>query len=446
MVRRALQPLVPEVPGLAAADDGPSRHRDLAEGLAGLEPRHDPGDVRGEALGQVAGLGAGVGDGLLAVAVVELLRHRERLLRRPAEARSAELLQGGQVVQPRRRLPLLLHLDRERALEAVRPRRDRFRAFALQDLVLGRVPHLEAAGLHLSGRHHLEVGLRLEGADLELAPADDGERRRLHPADADHRAPAAAQGDGGGAGEREVVDLVGLLPGDRGAVEPGVFAIRLGRGEGLADRLRVLGGEHHPPDLAAVAAVLQDLLADQLALAVAVGGEPDPLGALERVADRLELGSLVAAGGGLGAVEPVGAQQHGRPALPGRRHLLGLEQRQQVAFGGEDGAEARADRGADVLGLAGLLGDDEVVGHGGRGQRWFVLQRVPEDLVGPPLRGGPSAPGREAISPTAGRRPPRPRRPRRARRNRRCKPPAPAAAATTCRVALAEQPKRGLPC
>ena len=262
----------------------------------------------------------------------------------------------------------------------------------------------------LRGRHHLEVGLRLEGADLQLAAADDGEGRRLHPADADHRAPAAAQGDGGGAGEREVVDLVGLLPGDRRAVEPGVFAVRLGRGEGLADRLRVLGGEHHPHHLAAVAAVLQDLLADQLALAVAVGGEPDPLGGLERVADRLELGGLVAAGGGLGAVEPVGAQQHGRPALPGRHHLLGLEQRQQVAFGGEDGAEARADRGADVLRLAGLLGDDDVGGHGrARGRRWSGRQPAREDVGRAPLRrrrvdasGRPSAPQQEG---DLGRRP-----------------------------------------
>ena len=223
---------------------------------------------------------------------------------------------------------------------------------------------------------------------------------RLHPADADHRAPAAAQGDGGGAGEREVVDLVGLLPGDRRAVEPGVFAVRLGRGEGLADRLRVLGGEHHPPDLAAVAAVLQDLLADQLALAVAVGGEPDPLGALERVADRLQLGSLVAAGGGLGAVEPVGAQQHGRPALPGRHHLLGLEQRQQVAFGGEDGAEARADRGADVLGLAGLLGDDDVVGHGrARGGGGSFVSRPGRTWSARPCAAPPVGAGAEGHQP-----------------------------------------------
>jgi transposase InsO family protein len=63
----------------------------------------------------------------------------------------------------------------------------------------------------------------------------------------------------------------------------------------------------------------------------------------------------------------LGAQQSGGPAPPARLDLLGLEQGEQVALGGEDGAEARADGGADVLRLAGLLGDDEVVGHGHRG-------------------------------------------------------------------------------
>ena len=163
-----------------------------------------------------------------------------------------------------------------------------------------------------------------------------------------------------------------------------------------------LGGEHHPPDLAAVAAVLEDLLADQLALAVAVGGEPDPLCALERVADGLELGGLVAACGGLGAVEPVGAQQHGRPTLPGRHRLFGLEQRQQVAFGREDGAEARAHGGADVLGLAGLLGDDDVVGHRRSGGGGPVVTRPGGTWAARPcaaahrLRSGrPSAPQQE---------------------------------------------------
>jgi hypothetical protein len=41
--------------------------------------------------------------------------------------------------------------------------------------------------------------------------------------------------------------------------------------------------------------MLQNLLPDQLTLAVAVGGEPDALGPSQGVTYRFELGSLVAA-------------------------------------------------------------------------------------------------------------------------------------------------------
>src|SRR5690242_10602572 len=68
-------------------------------------------------------------------------------------------------------LALLLHLDGERPLETVGLRRDRLGLLALQDLLLGRMPHPEATGLNLRRRHHLEIGLRHEGADLELAAA-----------------------------------------------------------------------------------------------------------------------------------------------------------------------------------------------------------------------------------------------------------------------------------
>ena len=57
--------------------------------------------------------------------------------------------------------------------------------------------------------------------------------------------------------------------------------------EGIAVGAGVLGGEHHPAHLAAVVVVLEDLLADQLALAIAVGSQPDPLGRAQRRLDRL---------------------------------------------------------------------------------------------------------------------------------------------------------------
>ena len=85
------------------------------------------------------------------------------------------------------------------------------------------------------------------------------------------------EGHGRGAGQGQVVDLVRLPPGSGGLVEGGMIAGRPGVSEDVTDGAGVLGGEHHPPHLAAVAVVLKDLLADQLALAVAVGREADPL-------------------------------------------------------------------------------------------------------------------------------------------------------------------------
>ena len=90
------------------------------------------------------------------------------------------------------------------------------------------------------------------------------------------RALATAQKHGRGAGERQVVNLVRLLPRHRRRVEVLIRGVRFRRGEGVADRLWILGGEHDPHDLAPEMAVLEDFLTDQLSLAVAVGRQPDP--------------------------------------------------------------------------------------------------------------------------------------------------------------------------
>ena len=127
----------------------------------------------------------------------------------------------------------------------------------------------------------------------------------------------------------------------------------------------ILRGEQHPHDLAAILVVLEDLLADQLAFAIAVGGQPDPLGRPQRLANGLQLGGLVAARRRPRAVKPVGPQQDRRPALPRRHDVLRLLQVDQMALGREDVAVARADGGADVFRLAGLLGDDDLIGHDG---------------------------------------------------------------------------------
>ena len=109
--------------------------------------------------------------------------------------------------------------------------------------------------------------------------------------------------------------------------------------------------------------MLQDLLADQLALPVAVGGEPDPVRRLQRRPDRLQLRRLVAARRRFGAVQSVGPQQFRRPALPCRVDVLGLAQVEQVPFRRKNGSVARADRGAHIPGLARLLGNHDLAGH-----------------------------------------------------------------------------------
>ena len=221
---------------------------------------------------------------------------------------------------------------------------DRLRPCALDDPHLRRVPHPEGPAPGLRRGHHLEIPDRHEVADLDLALARDRQGRRLDPADADHALCAPAERHRRRPGQRQVVDLVGLPARHRRRVEPGVLFVGPGAPERHADGLRVLGREQHPHRHAPVAAVLQDFLADQLPLAVAVGGEPDPVRRLQRRPDRLQLGRLVAARRRFGAVEPVGFQQ--------------------VPFRRQDGSVAGPDGGAHIPGLARLLGNHDLAGHG----------------------------------------------------------------------------------
>ena len=80
--------------------------------------------------------------------------------------------------------------------------------------------HQESATLNLGRSHDLEIILDAEISDLDLAQADDGQRGGLHAADTDDAADAAGeQRPGRRAGQRQVEDLVGLLPRDGGLVE-----------------------------------------------------------------------------------------------------------------------------------------------------------------------------------------------------------------------------------
>ena len=99
---------------------------------------------------------------------------------------------------------------------------DGFGRSAVPDAGFGRrgVAHEEAAILDLGRDDDLEIILDAEIPDLDFAQADDGQRRRLHPADADDALDARGeQRPSRGAGQRQVEDLVGLLARDGGLVE-----------------------------------------------------------------------------------------------------------------------------------------------------------------------------------------------------------------------------------
>ena len=117
--------------------------------------------------------------------------------------------------------------------------------------------------------------------------------------------------------ERPVVNLVGLLPRQhRRRVEAPIRGIRLRGGECVADRLRILGGEHDPHDLAPKMAVLEDFLTDQLPLAVAIGRQPDTARGTQGGFNRLQLTDLVPPARRFGSVKPVRTQQNSGPAAP----------------------------------------------------------------------------------------------------------------------------------
>src|ERR1700733_9745506 len=229
-------------------------------------------------------------------------------------------------MQPRRSLSLVLDPHHERSLKCLGRGCDRAGLIAFDDALLRRVPYAELPALDLGHGDHLEVGLWDEVADFQFALAHDGQGRGLDPSHANNGARATSEGYGRRAGERQIVDLVGLSSCDGSGIEASVLAIWPRPCKRIADRLRILGREYHPHHHAAVVIVFQDLLPDELTLAVTVRGEPHTLRVSQRVTDCLELGGLVAPGSRFGAVEPFRTQEDRRPLLPGRHDILWLEQ------------------------------------------------------------------------------------------------------------------------
>ena len=267
-----------------------------------MQPRDNLQYVPDRALRQVSHLGTRIGQDFLARAVIELLRDLQGFGSRPAEPGAAKFLQRRQIVKPGRALPLVLDPYAERTLEVPRRGYDLFCVLALEDAVFRCVPHPERAPFDMGRGHDFEVRNRHEVADFKFAFARDRQGRCLDPAHTDHAPRAPAKRDGRGAGQRQVVYLIGLPARHGGGVEAGIIAVGPGAAERLANGLRVLRGEQHPQNLATIAAMLEDLLADELSLTVTIGGQPDACGGAQRPANGLQFHRFVAARGRFGAV------------------------------------------------------------------------------------------------------------------------------------------------
>src|SRR3954452_19999620 len=155
---RTLQTLVVETVARTSSHDRRIGHANCAERLPHLQPCHDFRHVRYQALRQVTHLGARICDDLLALAVIELLRHRERLAGRPAEARAAEFLQRRQIVQLGWPLPLVLDTYAKRALETLSGVDNGLGNLTLEDSLLRCVPQLELAAGNFGGGDNFKIG------------------------------------------------------------------------------------------------------------------------------------------------------------------------------------------------------------------------------------------------------------------------------------------------
>jgi hypothetical protein len=111
--------------------------------------------------------------------------------------------------------------------------------------------------------------------------------------------------------------------------------------------------------------MFEDFLTNELTLSIAISGEPDFLGAAQRLSNGFELSSFVAALRRACTIQAFGPQKNRRPALLGPHDIVRLKQVEQVALGGENVSVAGTNGRADVLRLAGFLGDDNLISHNG---------------------------------------------------------------------------------
>ena len=133
---------------------------------------------------------------------------------------------------------------------------------------------------------------------------------RLDAADPDHTANAGTeQRFRGRAGQRQVEDLVGLLARHCRLVERAQIAVRLELCEGLPQGLWVLRGKQGALYAATIGEIVDDLLADELPFAVAIGRQDHLIASLERGGDGLEFRRLVALRRGARRIEVIRLQE-----------------------------------------------------------------------------------------------------------------------------------------
>src|ERR1700730_16538704 len=177
MMRNALESPVAEMAGLAAADH---RRRDfeLSKAAQAGQRADNRRHVADLIFAQVTGFRARIGDQLLAGAVIKLLRHRKRLVGRPAPTLATGLLQRGEVEEAWRRLPLFFNRDAEGPLVPGGSLCDRRGADALLYPHFGgrSMTHQKAAACDGRGGHDLKIVLGPEVEDFQIAPADNGQR------------------------------------------------------------------------------------------------------------------------------------------------------------------------------------------------------------------------------------------------------------------------------
>ena len=175
-----------------------------------------------------------------------------------------------------------------------------------------------------------KLGERLLDANRTIGQPEQG--WRLHPANPDDALSTSTQNDGRRSRERQVVDLIGLAARYGRRVKKRVFAVRPRPIKGLADALGVLRGKQNAHDPPTVFVVLQNLLANKLPFAVAIGRKPNLLRCAKCLADRFELSGFIAAFRRTRIVKSFGPQKNGRPAFPLRHDIFRFDQTQQMAF------------------------------------------------------------------------------------------------------------------